>query len=63
MNDPKTILGGSAAAVEQPCYGFCNEEGVGMFAGLFCVDELGHDGGHLFEDPRSLARRLETALA
>lgn len=53
---------GSAASAA-PCYGFCNDEGVGPFAGLFCVDDYGHGGGHLYEDPRDLAARLEAASA
>ena len=34
-----------------------------MFAGSFCVDEKGHDGGHLYEDPQTLVKRLEDEAA
>lgn len=54
VNPPLTTSG-------RPCRGFCNEEGFGPFAGVFCIDEEGHDGGHLYEDPRTLAFRLTRA--
>lgn len=31
----------------------CDSEGVGPFAGLRCIDNPGHEGGHLYAEPVS----------
>jgi hypothetical protein len=41
----------------------CGEEGVGPFAGMFCVAPWGHDRGHVYAEPGDdPIRRLEEQL-